>query len=102
MTFAIAIIALWILFYSYWLISAIGVKKAVRGTPWLSGAGIRLLLVLSALMLIRLFRHHNVFFRRPSSIAVNLVGTSLCVAGLGFAVWARLHLGRNWGVPMSL
>jgi protein-S-isoprenylcysteine O-methyltransferase Ste14 len=21
--------------------------------------------------------------------------------GLGFAVWARIHIGRNWGVPMT-
>ncbi len=30
------------------------------------------------------------------------LGVVLCVAGLGFSVWARRHLGRNWGVPMSL
>jgi protein-S-isoprenylcysteine O-methyltransferase Ste14 len=23
------------------------------------------------------------------------------LAGLGLAVWARLYLGRNWGMPMS-
>ena len=21
--------------------------------------------------------------------------------GLGFAIWARLHIGRNWGTPMT-
>ena len=26
---------------------------------------------------------------------------ALFVAGLGLAVWARVHLGRNWGTPMS-
>lgn len=30
------------------------------------------------------------------------VGVWLCVAGIGFAVWARVYLGRNWGMPMSL
>jgi protein-S-isoprenylcysteine O-methyltransferase Ste14 len=29
------------------------------------------------------------------------IGIVLFVAGLGFAVWARMHIGRNWGVPMS-
>ena len=28
-------------------------------------------------------------------------GLVLFALGLGFAVWARLHLGRNWGTPMS-
>jgi protein-S-isoprenylcysteine O-methyltransferase Ste14 len=29
------------------------------------------------------------------------VGAVLFVLGLGVAVWARRHLGRNWGTPMS-
>ncbi len=24
-----------------------------------------------------------------------------CWARLGFAVWARVHIGRNWGTPMT-
>jgi protein-S-isoprenylcysteine O-methyltransferase Ste14 len=27
--------------------------------------------------------------------------TLLFALGLGFAVWARLHIGRNWGTPMT-
>jgi protein-S-isoprenylcysteine O-methyltransferase Ste14 len=23
------------------------------------------------------------------------------VSGLGLAIWARVHLGRNWGMPMT-
>jgi protein-S-isoprenylcysteine O-methyltransferase Ste14 len=26
----------------------------------------------------------------------------LVLLGFGFALWARMHLGRNWGIPMSL
>jgi protein-S-isoprenylcysteine O-methyltransferase Ste14 len=29
------------------------------------------------------------------------VGLVLFGLGLGFAVWARIHIGRNWGVPMT-
>lgn len=101
MTFAAAISALWILFYSYWLVSAIGVKKAVRATPWRKGAGLRLLLVVIAIMLTRLLRIRHIFAVRPSSIALNIFGIVLCIAGLAFAVWARVNLGRNWGTPMS-
>jgi protein-S-isoprenylcysteine O-methyltransferase Ste14 len=28
-------------------------------------------------------------------------GLVLFAVGLGFAVWARIHIGRNWGTPMS-
>jgi len=34
----------------------------------------------------------------PSRAALGLV---LFAVGLGFAIWARLHIGRNWGTPMS-
>lgn len=28
-------------------------------------------------------------------------GLVLVGLGLGFAIWARVHIGRNWGAPMS-
>ena len=30
------------------------------------------------------------------SAAAKMLGTLLTAAGLGFCVWARIHLGRNW------
>ena len=29
------------------------------------------------------------------------MGALLSAAGIAFAVWARVYLGRNWGMPMS-
>ena len=29
------------------------------------------------------------------------MGLALLALGLGFAVWARVHIGRNWGTPMT-
>jgi protein-S-isoprenylcysteine O-methyltransferase Ste14 len=29
------------------------------------------------------------------------LGLVLFAPGLGFAIWARVHLGRNWGTPMT-
>jgi protein-S-isoprenylcysteine O-methyltransferase Ste14 len=29
------------------------------------------------------------------------LGLALFSAGLGFAIWARVRLGRNWGIPMT-
>jgi protein-S-isoprenylcysteine O-methyltransferase Ste14 len=29
------------------------------------------------------------------------IGALLFVCGIALAVWARLHLGRNWGMPMT-
>jgi protein-S-isoprenylcysteine O-methyltransferase Ste14 len=33
--------------------------------------------------------------------AGRVVGVILFLSGLGLAVWARIYLGRNWGVPMT-
>jgi protein-S-isoprenylcysteine O-methyltransferase Ste14 len=30
-----------------------------------------------------------------------IAGAELCVVGLAFAVWARIALGRSWGMPMT-
>jgi protein-S-isoprenylcysteine O-methyltransferase Ste14 len=29
------------------------------------------------------------------------LGLALFALGLAFAIWARIHLGRNWGTPMT-
>ena len=29
------------------------------------------------------------------------LGLIFFAVGLGFAIWARVHIGRNWGTPMS-
>jgi protein-S-isoprenylcysteine O-methyltransferase Ste14 len=33
----------------------------------------------------------------PVGPAINSLGPALTIAGLGFAVWARFAIGRNWG-----
>ena len=37
----------------------------------------------------------------PAGIPAGIGGIALMLAGLGFAIWARLHLGTNWsGQPV--
>jgi hypothetical protein len=35
------------------------------------------------------------------SAILAVLGAVLFVGGIALAVWARLHLGRNWGMPMT-
>jgi protein-S-isoprenylcysteine O-methyltransferase Ste14 len=35
------------------------------------------------------------------SVILAAIGAVLFVGGIALAVWARLHLGRNWGMPMT-
>ena len=60
---------------------------------------IRALIVALAIVLARFgaFRGHGLN-SDPRRAGLGLVFFAL---GLGFAIWARAHIGRNWGTPMS-
>src|SRR5512140_3528542 len=87
----------WALFWLYWLISAVGVKERLSGARRIRPVGLLIILVGgSAIRLLRVST--GLAVHRP---AVEAVGAIVFVAGLGLAVWARVHLGRNWGMPMT-
>jgi protein-S-isoprenylcysteine O-methyltransferase Ste14 len=103
--FDIILTILWLLFIAYWLFSALGAKRNLQKNMWARGLGIRLLLVVVIIIFLRLqasehlFRYDVLFV---SNALAGSIGLVLCVLGFGLAVWARVHLGRNWGMPMSL
>lgn len=94
----IVIAAGWAAFWIYWLIAAIGVKRGAAS--WGPEIWIRLVIIAVVIALTRVhaFRDHRQLNTEPWRYAV---GLALFVAGLGFAIWARGHIGRNWGHPMS-
>jgi protein-S-isoprenylcysteine O-methyltransferase Ste14 len=97
---------LWVIFWAYWLISAVRSKKTVRNGYWRKGFLVRIVILL---LLIWFFRTPNIvsfFATSPnsyvSSIWLDVLAVVFWFVGVGFAVWARVYLGRNWGMPMSL
>jgi protein-S-isoprenylcysteine O-methyltransferase Ste14 len=101
---------LWVAFILCWLVLAQFNKKASRSVPGRRAWAIRLVIIVTAVA-IMLSRRRGAAGLLASigrslslhpGIAVQWVGVGLCLAGIGFAFWARLHIGRNWGVPMSL
>lgn len=87
----------WTLFWIYWLVAAFPMKKG--RLSWGRELRIKALIVVLALLLIRLgaFRNRGLN-SNPLRAALGLV---LFAVGLGFAIWARVHIGRNWGTPMT-
>jgi protein-S-isoprenylcysteine O-methyltransferase Ste14 len=87
----------WAAFWVYWLVAAFSAKRG--RVPWSRELGVRLFVAVIAVMLIRLgvFRDEglNTEWWRAA------LGLVLFAAGLGFAIWARVHLGTNWGTPMT-
>jgi protein-S-isoprenylcysteine O-methyltransferase Ste14 len=88
-------LAVWVLFWVYWLISAAGAKEGSR-TRRTRPPG--LLIVVLGFVLLRIFRAGSLAVHDP---ILQALGAVLFVAGLGLAVWARIYLGRNWGMPMT-
>jgi protein-S-isoprenylcysteine O-methyltransferase Ste14 len=66
---------------------------------WSRELRIRAVIALLAILLIRLGAFQNDGLNSdPWRAGVGLV---IFAVGLGFAIWARRHIGRNWGTPMS-
>jgi protein-S-isoprenylcysteine O-methyltransferase Ste14 len=99
--FDTAITAIWIGFWAYWLISARGAKRSTgRSARFVT---IQVVLVIAVVILVRLaldLSGHGsaTNVRNPVLQGAGLV---MLLLGLGFAIWARVYLGRNWGMPMT-
>ena len=95
---AIVILVVWIAFWIYWLAAASDVKGG--RTRWGRFVGVRMVLVLLALLLLRTraFKGGQTITRDPWLQAIGLV---VFLSGLALAIWARRYLGRNWGMPMT-
>ena len=95
---------IWIVFWLYWLISALRTyAKTERrgGFPWPVG----MVMLLAAVLVLSVSGRgvNGLLLSRfvPDIPVVAVAGIVFTAAGLLFAVWARVHLGRNWsGMPM--
>ena len=87
----------WAAFWIYWLVAAFSMKRG--RVAWSRELRIRALIAVAAILLIRFgaFRDHGLN-TDPWRAGLGLV---LFAVGLGFAIWARVHIGRNWGTPMT-
>lgn len=95
---------LWLAWLAYWVISAWGVRRNERG----ESAGERFLTALvvagGSYLVFSRSLHLGPLDRRfaPESEGIRVVGVILIVAGLGFSVWARRHLGKFWSGRVTL
>ncbi len=87
----------WAAFWIYWLVAARWTKRG--RILWSRQLRIRALLLVGAVLLVRV----GAF--RDGDLNTDPWRAGLCLLlfalGLGFAIWARRVLGRNWGTPMS-
>jgi protein-S-isoprenylcysteine O-methyltransferase Ste14 len=88
----------WGLFWLYWVVAAFSMKRG--RVPWSREARIRVVIVVIVFVLVRLgaFRGHGGVHTDPLR---EIFGLAFFGLGLAFAIWARVHIGRNWGTPMT-
>lgn len=95
---------LWFAWAVYWMVSSIRIKAAVRRESTASRLAHVVPLVVGGVLIgwrdmpwgalnLRLW---------PHSLLAYGIGLALLVAGLAFAVWARVHLGRNWSGSVTV
>ena len=87
----------WAVFWIYWIAASVGVKAG--RTRWARFAGVRVAIILVVLLLLRL----RVLKRQAvtGDPWLQVIGLVIFLLGLALAVWARVYIGRNWGMPMS-
>lgn len=97
------IVISWVIFWLYWLGSAFGSKRNARSNLR-QFAGIRVVIFIMAVILFRLLNTKNYTFQNrvlTHSEPVQTLGLIIFFLGLILAIWARLNLGKNWGMPMT-
>jgi protein-S-isoprenylcysteine O-methyltransferase Ste14 len=91
----------WLVFIAVWFVAALYGRATMRSfSP--SARAVRLLLVVA--IVLGMFYGDRIRMPELARIGTALAdaGDLLCIAGVAFAIWARVTLGRNWGMPMTL
>jgi protein-S-isoprenylcysteine O-methyltransferase Ste14 len=94
----------WIVFLLYWQIKAVGTKTTQRLEP----AASRILRAIILLTAIVLLTTPHIPLRWlylqlwPAGFWPFWLGAAVTIAGLLFAIWARVHLGRNWSRSITI
>jgi protein-S-isoprenylcysteine O-methyltransferase Ste14 len=85
----------WIVFWIYWLGSAFGVKTGRASWRRVPLNGVT---AISVVVLVRVLRGGSLAVHSP---VLGAIGAVVFASGIVLAVRARVHLGRNWGMPMT-
>ena len=92
----------WLVFMLVWAALAMVFGGGGRRRHAPAGSAVRLLIFAS--FFLALTYGASVQLRPFGDLSgrIAAAGAGLCIAGLAFAIWARVTLGRNWGMPMTL
>jgi protein-S-isoprenylcysteine O-methyltransferase Ste14 len=99
------IAACWITFILVWLVLGGLAKKNINRKIHLSSATIWTVIIITSVVFLlhtKKLEYFITYHLFPSTPFLQYTGAFICAVGIIFAIWARIHLGKNWGMPMSL
>jgi len=85
----------WIVFWVGWLAAALGSKQGRASSRRMPCAGVT---ALSVIIVLRVAGGSSL---EVHSLGLVVVGAVVFACGLALAIWARVYLGGNWGMPMT-
>src|ERR1700683_1966816 len=85
----------WIAFWVGWLLAASTAKASAVGRRFPVGG----LSAVAVIVLIRVLPNGTLSVH---SRVLGVIGVVVFASGLALAIWARIYLGRNWGMPMTV
>jgi protein-S-isoprenylcysteine O-methyltransferase Ste14 len=91
---------LWIVFVAYWFISAFSAKKTLKRSH--GSLIVRILVLIVLIILWNTHILHGLQDYFTTSLKIQIIGLVAVCFGIALAVWARIYLGTNWGMPVSL
>lgn len=96
--------AMWLSWAGYWWVASFNVKTATRRESLQSRLSHIAPLVLAVFLLFPQTSPIQALGERfmPDAAWTFWVGAVLTLAGLLFAVWARVHIGRNWSGTITV
>jgi protein-S-isoprenylcysteine O-methyltransferase Ste14 len=97
---ALPFVLLWAAWFIYWRVSARNTKPTERVESRASRLSYSVPLI-AGVVLMNGPIAPTALRVLPAGLMPYTLGLVLCVLGLGFTVWARLHLGTNWSDAVS-
>jgi protein-S-isoprenylcysteine O-methyltransferase Ste14 len=89
---------LWLVFFVFWMLAALRIKRAVERVDWRRQLFYGVPMALGYYFMFAMDLDIPWLNKRilPHSPELTIAAIAITAAGLAFAVWARLYLGRNW------
>jgi protein-S-isoprenylcysteine O-methyltransferase Ste14 len=91
-------IALWAVFFAYWILSAVRDRSPFKRQSSRFACFTCMVVPIAVVLAVTILLAPWLMEARvlPGTLPFALAGLAVTCAGLGFAVMARVHLGKNW------